>query len=291
MGLIHRFQRTPKRRSLPPDGAIYLTDLEGNQVTKVPYLLEHTTPELNRLDFQHIFLRNVLQTNYLSPIIAPRAILDVGSGTGRWALEMSQEFPQARITGIDINPTIPNAPPTVQFIQHDILKGLPLPTKSLDYVHSRLLVMAVPVDDWSGLLQEYIRVTRSGGWIELFEGGTTFLNAGPLTQQFLVWWEQFGKQRGIDPSLMENLPYLMQQLGQQNVHAKFLHVPVGKWGGRAGNMLLANIISGWGALRQTFISQVGVDPILFDNTFRALPGEWEERHTRYEYIITMCRVN
>lgn len=286
------FQRNAsKRRTLPSDGEIYLTSLDSNQVTKVPYLLSQDAPALNRLDFQHVFLKSVLQTNHLSPLVSPKAVLDVGSGTGRWVVEMAQEFPQTRITGIDINPTTPpNAPVSAQFIQQDILKGLPFPSQSFDYLHARLLVAAVPVAAWPGLLREYIRVTRPGGWIELFEGGTTFVNTGPLTQQYLAWWDQLGKQKGIDASLMEQLPHLMQKLGLQNIQAHLLHVPVGKWGGRAGTMLLANLVAGWGALRDTFVSQVGVDPILFDNTFRALPQEWEERHTMYEYVIALSQI-
>ncbi|MGH2507445.1 MAG: class I SAM-dependent methyltransferase, partial [Ktedonobacteraceae bacterium] len=141
-----------------------------------------------------------------------------------------------------------------------------------------------------GLLREYTRVTRPGGWIELFEGGTTFFNSGPLTQQYLAWWEQLEKLKGINASRMEQLPHLMQKLGMQNVQAQRLHIPVGKWGGRAGTMLLANLVSGWGSLKNIFVSQVGVDPIFFDNTFQALPQEWEERHTMYEYVIAVCQI-
>ncbi|MGH2506940.1 MAG: class I SAM-dependent methyltransferase, partial [Ktedonobacteraceae bacterium] len=90
MSLLQR--NVLKKYTLPSDGAIYLTNLDGNQVTKVPYLLTQDTPELNRLDFQHVFLKGVLQTNHLAPIVSPRAILDIGSGTGRWTVEIAQEF-------------------------------------------------------------------------------------------------------------------------------------------------------------------------------------------------------
>lgn len=291
MGLFRLFRRTSsKKHTLPSDGGIYLTNLGNDQVTKVPYLLAHDAPEHNRLEFQHFFLKGILQTNYLAPLVSPEAILDVGSGTGRWVIEMAQEFPQARVTGIDIAPTIPPAPLTVQFVQQDILKGLPFPSKSFDYLHARLLVAAIPVDSWPGVVREYIRVTRPGGWIELFEGGTTFVNAGPHTQQYLAWWDQLGKQRGIDASMMGQLPHLMQDLGIHNIQARLLHVPVGKWGGRAGTMLLANLVSGWGALKGAFGSQVGVNAELFDRTFQALPLEWEELHTMYEYVIATGQV-
>jgi SAM-dependent methyltransferase len=278
-------RRSAKKHRPPADGNIYFTDLGSEQVTKVPYLLAHDVSEQNRLDFQHFFLKGILGKNYLAPLVSPLTILDVGSGTGRWVAEMAQEFPNARVTGIDVAPA---PPPTTSinahFVQQDILKGLPFLSASFDYVHARLLVAAIPVAAWPGLLQEYLRVVRPGGWIELFEGGTTFVNIGPLTQQYLQWWNQVSQQRGIDASYIEQLPSLMATLNMQNIQAKTLHVPVGEWGGRVGVMLRTNMYSGWGALKEMFVSQAKVAPDLFDRVFQGLPQEWEQRHTMYEYL-------
>jgi ubiquinone/menaquinone biosynthesis C-methylase UbiE len=43
---------------------------------------------MNRLDFQHFILRQAFKGNYAAPIRNPARILDVGTGTGRWATEM-----------------------------------------------------------------------------------------------------------------------------------------------------------------------------------------------------------
>jgi SAM-dependent methyltransferase len=293
MGLFDRFRRKQAgQRSLPTDGGIYLTDTSGEQVTttRVPYLLAHDLTEQNRLDFQHFFLKGVLQANYLAPLKTPTAILDIGSGTGRWIIDMAQQFPNARVTGIDIAPTTTGAPLNAQFVQHDVLQGLPFANASFDYVHSRLLVAAIPTRSWGDLLKECIRVATPGGWVELFEGGTTFLNPGPHTQQFLTWWDQLSRPRGIDASFISQLPDLMQQLGFEHVRGQLLHVPVGKWGGRAGSMLLANLVSGWGGLKNPMVSQIGIDPQTFDRTFQALPREWEEKRALYEYVIALGQV-
>lgn len=293
MGLFDLFRRkSAKQRLFPSDGGVYLTDASGAKITttRVPYLLAHDPNEQNRLDFQHFFLKGILQTNCLAPITAPNALLDVGSGTGRWALEMAQQFPNARVTGIDVTPTIPDAPLNTQFVQHDILKGLPFPPASFDYVHARLLVAAIPTQAWQGLFKEYLRITRPGGWVELLEGGTTFLNPGPCTQQYLAWWDKLSRPRGIDAAFMNHLPDLMQQLGYEQVRSQLLHVPVGKWGGRAGSMLLTNLVSGWGGLKNTLVSQAGVDPRLFDRIFQALPDEWETNHSMYEYVIAIGQI-
>jgi 2-polyprenyl-3-methyl-5-hydroxy-6-metoxy-1,4-benzoquinol methylase len=67
-----------------------------------PYLLPKDDAEINRLDFQHYMLRFALRNNYLAPLGQPRDILDVGTGTGRWALEMALAFPGANVVGIDL---------------------------------------------------------------------------------------------------------------------------------------------------------------------------------------------
>ena len=128
MGLFDLFRRkAAAQRLLPSDGGIYLTGTDGEQVTttKVPYLLAHDPAEQSRLDFQHVFLKGILQKNYLAPITDPSALLDVGSGTGRWAIEMAQAFPATRVTGIDVAPTVSSGALNAQFVQHDILKVCP----------------------------------------------------------------------------------------------------------------------------------------------------------------------
>jgi len=70
----------------------------------VPYVLPRDMEEVNRLDFQHYMLRYAFQGLYAVPLRNPRDILDVGTGTGRWAREMAQLFPRAKVVGLDIAP-------------------------------------------------------------------------------------------------------------------------------------------------------------------------------------------
>jgi hypothetical protein len=52
----------------------------------IPYMNARDLEEVNRLDFQHYILRNAFQGLYAVPLRNPRDIVDVGTGTGRWAL-------------------------------------------------------------------------------------------------------------------------------------------------------------------------------------------------------------
>ena len=45
---------------------------------------------------------------HLAPLRDPRRILDVGTGTGIWAIEMAEQYPEAAISGIDLSPVQPS---------------------------------------------------------------------------------------------------------------------------------------------------------------------------------------
>ncbi len=60
---------------------------------------------------------------YFAPLSAenpPRLVLDVATGTGDWAIQMGDEFPQSQIVGTDLSPIQPeNVPPNVSFFIED----------------------------------------------------------------------------------------------------------------------------------------------------------------------------
>lgn len=64
--------------------------------------------EQDRLDLSHqMFKITTGDKLYLAPIAKPARILDVGTGTGIWAIEMGDEFPDSDILGTDLSPTQP----------------------------------------------------------------------------------------------------------------------------------------------------------------------------------------
>lgn len=56
----------------------------------------------------------------LSKSSPPKAILDVATGMGEWAIQMGDMFPDAEITATDLSPIQPNEiPPNVNFYVED----------------------------------------------------------------------------------------------------------------------------------------------------------------------------
>ncbi len=259
----------------------------------VPYMLPKDLQEIGRLDFQHYALRALLKGNYSAPlrVLTPRQILDVGCGTGRWCRDLANDCPQASITGLDLEaqwPTNIPLPPIIHFQQANILHGLPFASCSFDYVHQRLLVGAIPAQQWPFVLRELVRVTRSGGFIELLEA-STFQRRGPLTQRLAQGWQQIAPRLGFDLSLMEQLGERLRQLGMRVLTSEMIHAPLGAWGGHAGELFAVDVASVMRSVKSLYCTHLHMDSAAYDALIAGLPTEWEQYHTTYTFHLVLAQ--
>jgi SAM-dependent methyltransferase len=229
----------------------------------VPYALPQDSEEINRLDFQHYLLRHAFHGNFAAPLEKPQSILDVGCGTGRWAREMAQTFPRARVVGVDINqpPSGSDATSAVgqgdfNFTSGNALEGLPFPDGTFDFTHMRLMFLAIPADRWEFVVRELVRVTRPGGWIELVEAGPEE-NGGPALDQLLAWGTEMLRRRGIDANFGRHVGELLQRARLTQIGTRDLAIPLGAWGERVGKMMEADFFSGIRAL-EGLIASMGI---------------------------------
>ncbi|HEU5200846.1 MAG TPA: methyltransferase domain-containing protein, partial [Ktedonobacterales bacterium] len=204
-------------------------------LAQTAYALPKDPQEVQRLDFQHFMVRQELHGNYLAPLDQPKSILDVGCGTGRWAMEMAAEFPGAKVVGMDL--ILPDSsaslghglarqPDNVTFLEGDILKGLPFADASFDFVYIRLLFTAVPERAWPGLLDELIRVTRPQGWIESTESWVNLSKTFPAGYTFAKWVNELLRRRELDPLIARQMPEMMRSRGlEQIVTRELAHTP------------------------------------------------------------------
>jgi SAM-dependent methyltransferase len=262
---------TPARRFLVFGGRRHLAD--------APYLLPKDDQEINRLDFQHYMFRYVLRGNFLAPIGQPSSILDVGCGTGRWAIEMATQFPNANVVGVDLVPPPVDEmrpeqrPDNYAFVQGNVLQGLPFTDATFDFVHQRLLYAAVPAGQWQGVVNELARVTRPHGWVELLEGSAVMHGGGPGWANFSRWGDAASERRGIDIHAGQRLGAFLQAAGLRRVEFREIRLPVGDWGGRLGRMVEANLLAVFMALRMPIVSQGIASAEEFDANVAAMKAE------------------
>nr|POF17040.1 secondary metabolism regulator lae1 [Quercus suber] len=132
-------------------------------------------PEKDRLDaFHHAFYRVALDDR-LHEAILPRGkqrILDLGSGTGIWAIEMAAKYPDSEIIAIDLGDAHPQIPGVDYGV--DWRTGVDfnndhwgVPENHFDLIHMGCLCGAVP--DWTELFRKAERYLKPGGQLESVE--------------------------------------------------------------------------------------------------------------------------
>lgn len=261
----------------------------------VPYGLPSDLGETNRLDFQHYVLRLAFKGNYASPIQSPLSILDVGTGTGRWAMDLATQFPQANVVGLDIKEPPADErnksrqladarPENYRFVAGNVLEGLPFADQSFDFVHQRLLFFGIPADKWPFVLAELRRVTRVGGWIEAAEGYFGYEPMGPATQKLVETAFAALQARGIDPRSGPVLKEYLAQAGLSNTEQWVAKLPVGAWGGRIGTLLATDLAEAHLAARPLVLSQ-GVSEAEWDVLRDTMRREWEQLHSTWPFYI------
>jgi ubiquinone/menaquinone biosynthesis C-methylase UbiE len=249
---------------------------DRRRLQDAPYVLPSDDKEINRLDFQHYMLRYALRGNFAAPIQRPMSILDVGSGTGRWATEMARLFPDANVIGTDNVAPAPDTTPSddgarpdnFAFIQGNILEGLPFADGAFDYTHMRLLLFAIPEARWPDVARELVRVTRPGGWIELVETGPQ-RNGGPAMDQVVNWITQASLKRGINPLLGPSIGGFLGQAGVPQVAAREIALPVGAYGGRVGRLAETDVFGVLQGVKGLVASQNLATPEQYDNAVMA----------------------
>jgi SAM-dependent methyltransferase len=213
---------------------------KGHVLSAAAYELPHDPSEVNRQDFQHYMFRYFLRANVLAPIRSPLSILDVGSGTGRWAKEVAAQFPRSNVIGVDILPSArEQSAPNVLFMQANLLEGLPFADNTFDYVHQRVLVLGIPADQWVGAVRELVRVTQPQGWIELAEPSYGF--GAPALETMYQWMGSLAKLRNIDVGAVMHLGDYLRSSRLRNIQSHRIDIPVGEHGGRVGRWIATDI--------------------------------------------------
>ncbi|KAJ6260824.1 hypothetical protein Dda_5056 [Drechslerella dactyloides] len=128
--------------------------------------------ESDRLDLSH-HVMTILQKGILhaAPIgEKPQKILDIGTGTGIWAIEMADKYPSAHVIGNDLSPIQPRwVPPklVVSFVVEDVEKEWIYGENCFDLIYSRYMLGAI--SDWPKLACQAYNAIKPGGYFEILE--------------------------------------------------------------------------------------------------------------------------
>ncbi len=222
------------------------------------YTLPKDRFEESRLDFQHALLYTILgNRHHLAPVAdllrKGGQVLDVGTGTGIWAIEMARQFPKAQFIGVDLkapsgqNQAPDDLPANYRFVHGDLLEKLPFGDGAFQFIHQRLLGAGIPTDRWPGVVRELARVTHANGYIELIE--TNFATkGGPALTRIGELATKAGTTRGISSDPGPHLASYLRSAGMRQVSATNLDVVIGMAGGSLGRFAAQDYLMGVTAL-------------------------------------------
>ncbi|KAK3346979.1 S-adenosyl-L-methionine-dependent methyltransferase [Lasiosphaeria hispida] len=206
---------------------------------KTEYWAPNDETANEQLDINHHLLNLSLDNKlYLAPLDRAKVknVLDLGTGTGIWAIDFADEFPDASVTGVDLSPIQPSwVPPNLSFEIDDISGTWTYPDNKFDYIHIRY--MTGSVKDWVAVYREAYRCLKPGGWIEHMDcAAGVYADDGsmPPDHIFVAWLENFrqaGSKIGQTFEVIDNDNYIrwLEEAGFKDVSKKTIKVPVGGW--------------------------------------------------------------
>ncbi|KAK0708567.1 S-adenosyl-L-methionine-dependent methyltransferase [Lasiosphaeris hirsuta] len=206
------------------------------------YAFPNDEVEQNRDDMKHSMSLLLCHGDYFyAPIEEVLAaggaeVLDLGTGTGIWAIELGDKYPEAKITGIDLSPIQPNfVPQNVHFFVDDFEEDWVDADNKYDYIHIRHTLFSIRDRDL--LFQRALRHLKPGGYLELQE-----LHFAPqcddnsLTPQmpyafrdYIAFLDAGLRALGSELHAVRTLPEDLHAAGFEDVEAATHKCPLGLW--------------------------------------------------------------
>ncbi|KAM0484600.1 hypothetical protein ACHAP7_003160 [Fusarium lateritium] len=189
-------------------------------------------------EFRHHVLTLVLDGElFLAPLSKDiENAVDIGTGTGIWAMYVPCDFPDAQVIGTDVSPIQPGwIPPNLRFEIEDCTQEWTFEPNSQDYIHFRWLVGSIV--DWEQLFKEAYRCLKPGGHIESHEALSRMdCDDGSITEKSAMHqWGKFfvegGKKIGRSFTIVEDgvQRSAMEKAGFVKLEEKNFKVPIGGW--------------------------------------------------------------
>ncbi|KAH9231555.1 hypothetical protein K456DRAFT_1751397 [Colletotrichum gloeosporioides 23] len=198
------------------------------------YFMPNDENEMERLDFAHNLTTMVLGDKlYVAPIVEENVykVLDIGTGTGIWAIEAGDVLPNAEVNTLT-NFRACRTPPNVKFEVDDVESPW-LGDRKYDFIVCRWMMGSIK--DWPKLVKSIYENLNPGGWAEFLEpSGDYFSDDGTWTKDHATYKWNKSLLDGIASTGRESRPGAklegwVRDAGFENMTYKKCKVPLGTW--------------------------------------------------------------
>ncbi|RPA77298.1 putative TAM domain methyltransferase [Ascobolus immersus RN42] len=201
--------------------------------------------EQDRLNLYHHVWLLMLRGNLFCAPINPstcKTVLDLGTGTGIWAMDFAGHFENASVLGVDLSPIQPlYTPPNVTFLVDDVEEypwswigwDWGFEGGEFDYIHCRNL--AGSIRDWEAFITEIWNHTAPGGWVEFGESDCWLYSEddsysrAPNLKRYMECLIEATNISGASLDIWRQIEPALRKLGFVDIQKQKLKVPWSPW--------------------------------------------------------------
>ncbi|KAJ9642711.1 hypothetical protein H2204_002359 [Knufia peltigerae] len=200
------------------------------------YLLPNDWAEQDRLEILHQLFTKLLEGKlYLAPISHDlHQVLDVGTGTGAWAIDFGDQFASANVQGIDLSPIQPTSvPPNVIFYVEDAEGDHWSYKTKFDLIHCRALCGVFA--NWPKFYAQAYKNLQPGGYMETQDyacqiySNSNNMGMAPNCAKWMQELESASTEHGKTLNIAHKHRKWMIDAGFEDVTETIRNVPIGEW--------------------------------------------------------------
>ncbi|KAK1753760.1 S-adenosyl-L-methionine-dependent methyltransferase [Echria macrotheca] len=228
------------------------------------YWLPNDELEQERLDLQHVIFTIRLDGKLgLAPVESPQSVLDLGTGTGTWAIEFAIQHPSAQVLGTDLSPIQPEyVPPNCRF-EIDDAEDEWLYSSTFDYIHLRMMFHCFK--DHVEVMRSALSHLRPGGymewqdWLPVLQSSDGSVRGTPI-EKWSDLYVEAGEKLGRDMLAPRKYKQWMAEAGFVDIVETRLAVPGNPWAKgkdnkRMGFLQMTNFLDGLHAATMTLFTK------------------------------------
>ncbi|KAJ3547261.1 hypothetical protein NM208_g1611 [Fusarium decemcellulare] len=207
-----------------------------HRLSEGKYAFPNDDTESDRLDLQdNLYLITLDGKRAVNPgAETAKRVLDMGTGTGIWALEFADEHPEAEVIGVDLSPIQPAfVPPNCTFEIDDLEKEWTWKTP-FDFIFCRMMTGSFA--DPEAMAKKAYEGLSPGGWYEIQDIQLpVFCDDGtldPKTSPIMKWQEGLidgSKKLGRPLGASDQYKAILERTGYQKIQEAIFRWPTNSW--------------------------------------------------------------